>query len=134
MRGAATRAIQELAGRANLSTTRGYGNISPAATGDSSFRSAEPTLSFECAEKKWRHCGHAIHGDWNYLTGKNFGAGYGDRTQVTRFFKVVMARDFWSEEFDPQAVVSFLAFSVVLSRPPISAPVLEIFWRRTSLR
>ena len=36
---------------ANLSTTRGYGNISPAATENSSFRSVDHTLSFECAER-----------------------------------------------------------------------------------
>ena len=80
--------------------------------------------------KKWRHFGHAIHGDWNYLNGKNFGAGYGDRTQLTRFSKVVMTRDFWSERFGPQAVAVILASSDVLSRPPVSTAVLEIFWRR----
>jgi hypothetical protein len=41
------------------------------------------------------------------------GAGYGDRTQLTRFSKVVMTRDFWSEGFDPQGVVGFLTFAVV---------------------
>ena len=44
--------------------------------------------------------------------------------------EVVMTRDFWAEGFEPQAVVGFLASSVVLSRLPISTAVLEILWRR----
>src|SRR5262245_23751051 len=57
------------------------------------------------------------------------GAGYGDRTQLTRF-SVVVTRGFRSERFDPHEVVGSLAFSVALPRPLISTLALEIFWRR----
>jgi hypothetical protein len=29
------------------------------------------------------------------------GAGYGDRNRLTRFSKLVMARDFWRQALDP---------------------------------
>ena len=58
MKGAPARAIQELAGHADLSTTQRYMHLSPAATEDA-IRLLDTRLGSE-SRGEWRHSGHAI--------------------------------------------------------------------------
>ena len=58
------------------------------------------------------------------------GAGYGDRTLLTRVSKLVMARDFWRQGFDAQTLDSSRPFTGIHSNPLDSTDVLETFWTR----
>ena len=56
------------------------------------------------------------------------GAGYGDRTRLGGFSKLVMARDFWHQALEPAQLTATRCFPSVDSCPPESSCVVETFW------
>ena len=62
------------------------------------------------------------------------GAGYGDRTRLTGFLNLVMARDFWHQGLDRQWVVATQPFTGVRSILLQSPGGLETFWTRSSFQ
>jgi hypothetical protein len=45
---------------------------------------------------------------------------------------MVMARDFWSKRLKHRQLLRSVSFTAVHPSPPVSPPVVEIFWRRVS--